>query len=246
MASGSEDRPHEESDELDRLLAFLREVAEDAVRTHRLPRDQAQDLVHEAIASLWGPEQRPPTDGTAEAEIRRLAQREQQRRRREAARLRKAPRPAPSGVPTLCPRLAALAPVASSPTLFERTLLAAAATIARHPGVLRGEQFRLFHLAYVERQDLDEIVRTLGWPKRRALQKRLRRLSRRLEGKLLDRVQAHIPAHVWPRLLALVGRPGSASKKSRIAATPDAPALCAAAQSALEADIHRDPGPNLS
>jgi len=210
---------------------------------NRLPPDLADDLAQEALANLW--DQGRPTKQQAHDEVRRLAQDERQRRRREAKRLRAAPGRPKKWTPTLCPRLAALGEASSRPDEFKRTLLAAATAIARYPGVLRGDQFRLFHLAFVEEQDVDEMVRILG-QSRRAVQKRLRRLSRCLERGLLARAQPHISPDMRLRLLGLLNGPGAESTERRILVTADAAALSDIMHAALEAVIHKGPGPSVS
>jgi hypothetical protein len=226
----------------------LRRQAREMTQTYGLPRGMEDDLASAAFVILWQRKDSHPTEDEARDLIRRLAQQQKQRGRREAMGLRNASRAiadrmeAPRGIPALCPKLAKLATAAPSQISFARAVLAAAATVARWPGILSGERFRLFYLAYVEGQDLDEIVRLLEAPSSRAIQKRLRRLSRRLEREMLCRMEEYVPTDMWPRLCALVVGPGSGLTRNRISSTPGAADLCGVAVHALEAVVCGDPG----
>jgi hypothetical protein len=252
MDSGFQDDAREwdlerESEALSQLLI---DHARACTRRHGLPADSASDIAQEAFVLLWevarsGREK--PTRAKVLAFVEQVASAERQKRRRKRARLaRGVPSPPPSIRP-ICARLSLLEPFAESPREYRAALHAAAVLVAHSKGVLRASQLRLFGLVHAMGQDHDAIrVRLESTMTKKALQKRIRRLARRIERHVLARLEAEMPAPDWDRIAALVLGPGSTGHRIKKAASPDLRRLCRAVLLALGQVIHRDPGPRMS
>jgi len=228
------------------------ESAQAAVRRSGLPEDWAHDLAQQALAELLEKGLKDPGDAEVEGTVRRLAERERKPRRRKAQRAAgaEAPDAQRRAVPPLLPLLAGLASFASDAERFRRVLRRAMCVVATAPGVLKDRQLRLFQLAYVEGVDLDQLTGMLGVSSRKATQRRLRRIARRVEAELIEHVRPVLGRLSLGLLLEFVsakrGRPGSPEKKIPHDAKAALKRVCADLLSAVEAVIHRDPGHPLS
>jgi hypothetical protein len=159
--------------------------------------DFAPDLAQHAFAvqlELLAHEGRDFDAEEAARVVRRLAEAEAHAREAERhhilvlARAHRGPEPPPD----LCPGLAAVAFAHPKPSAFRARLEAAAHWTARHPGILRNEQFRVFELVHIAGVDAATAA-TVFRVSRDALLQRLDRISGRIEERIREDLDAVVP-----------------------------------------------------
>jgi len=222
----------------DQLFRAVAELARKASAECGLPRDVAVDLAQQAYAHYL----QHPSGGVDLADwIHKAASNERQRRRRQS----QCPSQQRTGAkaPTLCGGLAVWVEGASSSHEYLLKLHAAAKVVAFDPGTLEERQVRPFVLAYIEGMEIDDIRILLRLDTLKATQKRLRRISRRIEVRVIDELRLHVSEFVLARVLT---RPGSRAGKNSTHASCFASTVCEALMGGFEAIASRGPGHHTS
>jgi len=232
------------------LFNRVSELARLAICEFHLPVDWADDLAQKTIVTLLRDGAAMACDEAVARIVRRLADRERQRRRREVERRSEVSERVEPSLPALCPRLAWLADHTPDRQVFLCTLASAAHAVAAEPGVLTDRQLRLFQLAYVDALGLEGLTRKLGAPTLVAARKRLYRISRRIERELLVCLTPLLTEGSRARILYVVGsqsvEPGFAREKTENSVSDALTELCDEVLLALQAVIHRNPGSAVS
>jgi hypothetical protein len=253
MGDGGSQRDAREWDlegEPELLLQVLVDQARESTRRHRLPADLASDIAQEAFERLWETfrsKGERPTRAIALTLVERVTSAERQRRRRERARLaRGVPSPVSRARP-ICARLSLLDPYAASPREYRAALHAAAVFAAHMSGVLRNDQLRLFGLVHAMGWDHDAILAQLKiTTTRKALQKRIRRLRRRIETHVVALLEQEVATTDWERIAGLLLGPGSPRERIEKAPSSELRRLSGVVLRGLRRVIHNDPGPDPS
>ncbi|MCK6458560.1 MAG: hypothetical protein L6Q95_01535 [Planctomycetes bacterium] len=163
----------------------------------------ASELAQDALSLLWErsqSERRPIDAEEAEKLVAVLANAERDRREAERRHLARKPHAgARASGPRLCAALAGLADLSSKPSVFRKQLARAARCLARDRNVLRDRQFRIFDFVWVAGNGTAAAAEAFGLSAR-ALDERLIRISRRIQGCLVEELRAFMPRRRWLEL----------------------------------------------
>lgn len=200
-------------------LQHVRDLVRRYVKRNRLPDDIVDDIAQDVSVSMcsahaddaWefdvsAVEKLVATAVRSERHLRTA----EKRGREGAARCR----PQLDAPPRLCRRLSRIGHAGGSGR-FGARLMSVALLMARCPRAVPAGKFRLFHLAWVEGANLSQVGEFLG-VSRRAARERLRRLSLRIEARIL-RELAHVATREeWRRVSASI-----AAHRSVVEALPE-------------------------
>jgi hypothetical protein len=116
-----------------------------------------------------------------------------------------------TGIPSLCPFLSSLSFATVVNGRLFTALMGAAARIAEQSG-LSAEQRRLFGMAYLAGRRRLDLARELQVSPR-AVTKRLERISKRVEKRLMSRLAESMPEESWARIAALRAVPRHSAER---------------------------------
>jgi len=248
MTDGAFEREAGEWDlggEPEAVLRALVHHAMESTRRRELPADLASDIAQEVFRRLWAAARstgEKPTRAKALELVEQSASAERQRRRRERTRLARGPPLPVSRIRPVCVRLGLLDQFADSPREYLAALHAVAVLAAYSKTVLRNDQLRLFGLVHVTGGSDKRILAQLGGTvTRSALQKRRRRLERRIEKQVAILLEREMPAADWERI-ALLFAPGSAGRNIEKVGSAEWRRVSGVLVRAIRRVIHKNPG----